>query len=148
MVKRQGLVREVAAVFSEQTPIDRTNLNSFEDERIVEWAKKTGKKKLVMGGLWTESCLLMSALSGLHAGYEVYIITEASASGSLESHNSAVQRMVQAGCIPIAAGTYVKELQRDWSRTATASKVWDIYTEEGSAYGQVVRWEADIIKRD
>jgi hypothetical protein len=69
MVKRQGLVREVAAVFSEQTPIDRTNLNSFEDERIVEWAKKTGKKNLVMGGLWTESCLLMSALSGLHAGY-------------------------------------------------------------------------------
>src|ERR1700677_5155184 len=58
----------------------------------------------------------------------------------------AVQRMVQAGCIPIAAGTYLKELQRDWSRTETAGKVREIYTKEGTAYGQAVRWELDLLK--
>jgi nicotinamidase-related amidase len=148
LAERQGLVREVAAVFPDQTPVDRTTLNSFEDPRVVEWVRKTGKKKLVMGGLWTESCLLMASLSALHAGYEVYIVVDASSSGSLDSHNAAVQRMVQAGCIPIAAGTYLKELQRDWSRTDTAGKVREIYTKEGTAYGQAVRWELDLLKLD
>jgi nicotinamidase-related amidase len=146
LAERQGLVREVARVFPEQTPIDRTTLNSFEDARVVEWAKKTGKKKLVMGGLWTESCLLMASLSALHAGYEVYIVTDASSSGSLDSHNAAVHRMTQAGCIPITAGTYLKELQRDWSRTETATKVRELYTAEGTAYGQAVRWYRDLLK--
>lgn len=149
LAKRQGVIREVQAVFPEQTPpLDRTNLNVFEEPRAVEWARKTGRKKLVMGGLWTESCLLMSALSGLTAGYQVYVVTEASASGSVESHQTAMQRMIQAGCIPIAAQTYVKELQHDWSRTATAQAVRDIYTESRSAYGEAVRWEADLIKLD
>lgn len=146
LAKRQGLVREVQDVFPEQVPIDRTNLNSFEDQRIIDWVVKTGKTKLVMGGLWTESCVMMTALSAVSAGYEVYVVTEASAGGSLESHTCAMQRMIQAGCIPIAAGTYVKELQRDWSREETAAKVRDIYTEEASAYGQAVRWEFDLLE--
>jgi hypothetical protein len=75
LTERQGLVREVAAVFPEQKPINRTSLNSFEDGRVADCVKKTGKKKLVMGGLWTESCLLMASLSALHAGYEVYILS-------------------------------------------------------------------------
>jgi nicotinamidase-related amidase len=146
LAKRQGIIREVQAVHPEQVPIDRTNLNAFEDPRIVDWVEKTGRKKLVMGGLWTESCLMMSALSAQSAGFEVYIVTEASSSGSVESHDTAVKRMIQAGCIPIAAGTYLKELQRDWSREATAGKVRDIYTEEGSAYGEAVKWEGDLIE--
>jgi hypothetical protein len=56
--------------------------------------------------------------------------------------------MVQAGCIPIAAGRYLKELQRDWSRTETAGKVREIYTKEGTAYGQAVRWGLDLLKLD
>lgn len=146
LAKLQGMVREVQAVYPDQEPLDRTNLNSFEDPRIVEWVKNTGHKKLIMAGLWTESCLMMTALSAKHAGYEVYFVTEASASGSLESHQSAVQRMIQAGCIPIAAGTYVKELQRDWSRSETATKVRSIYTDEGTAYGQTVQWYQDLLK--
>jgi nicotinamidase-related amidase len=146
LAKRQGIIRKVQAVFPEQEPIDRTNLNSFEDPRITDWVVKTDRKKLVMGGLWTESCLMMTALSAVSAGYEVYIVIDASSSGSRDSHDAAVQRMVQAGCIPIAAGTYLKELQRDWSREETAAKVRDLYTEEGTAYGQAVRWEFDLLE--
>lgn len=147
LVERQGMVHEVQAIYPDQVPIDRTNLDAFEDQRIVEWAENTGRKKLVLGGLWTESCLCMSALSALHAGYEVYIVTDASAGGSVESNDMAVRRMIQAGAIPLTAGTYLKELQRDWARTETADQVRKIYREEGSAYGQTVTWTQELFKK-
>ncbi len=111
----------------------------------MAWAKETGKKKLVLTGLWTESCLAMSALSAISAGYEVYIITDAAGGGSKESHDMAVERMVQAGAIPLTAGTYVKELQRDWSRNETAANVMAIYEQHGGAYGEGLRWEWELL---
>jgi nicotinamidase-related amidase len=104
--ERQALIKEVQAVFPEQTPIDRTTLNAFEDQRVVAWAANTGLKKLVLAGLWTESCLAMSALSAISAGSQVYIITDASGGGSKESYDMAVLRMVQAGATPLTAGTW------------------------------------------
>ena len=65
--ERQALFEEVQAVFPEQKPIDRTGLNSWDDQRIRDWVKKTGKRKLVMAGLWTEVCLSMAVLSALAA---------------------------------------------------------------------------------
>jgi nicotinamidase-related amidase len=143
--ERQALIKDVQAVFPNETPIDRTTLNAFEDERIVAWAAQTGLKKLVLAGLWTESCLAMSALSAMSAGYEVYIITDASGGGSKESHDMAVWRMVEAGATPLTAGTYLKELQRDWSRAATAAKVMEIYEQHGGAYGEGLRWEWELL---
>src|ERR1700728_3794521 len=102
--ERQALIKEVQAVFPEQTPIDRTTLNAFEDERVVAWTTETGRKKLVLAGLWTESCLAMSALSALSAGYEGYIITDAAGRASPESHSMAVTRMVEAGAGPLPGG--------------------------------------------
>jgi len=144
---RHALVKEVQEVFPEQEPIDRTTLNAFEDERVVSWAEAAGRGKLVLAGLWTESCLAMSALSALSAGYEVYIITDASGGGSKESHEMAVQRMTAAGATPLTAGTYLKELQRDWSRDATAAEVLAIYEQHGGAYGEGLRWEWDARSR-
>src|ERR1700732_1035176 len=95
--ERQNLIKEIQDVFPEQTPIDRTTLNSWEDQRVVKWVKQTGRKKLVMAGLWTEVCLLMPVLSALAAGHEVHIVTDASGGGSVEGHERAVQRMMQAG---------------------------------------------------
>ncbi len=143
--ERQALIKDVQAVFPEETPIDRTSLNAFEDERVVAWAAETGLKKLVLAGLWTESCLAMTALSAISAGYQVYIVTDASGGGSKESHDMAVSRMVQAGATPLTAGTYVKELQRDWSRLATAADVMKIYEEHGGAYGEGLRWEWELL---
>lgn len=146
LVSHQGMISEVQAVYPDQIPLDRTNLNAFEDERIVAWAQNTGRKKLVIAGLWTESCVSMSALSALSAGYEVYIITDASAGGSKDSHDMAVWRMIQAGAIPMAAGNYLKEVQRDWAREETASQVREIYHQEGSSYGQAVLWMSELFK--
>src|SRR6201987_5532531 len=63
--ERQNLIKEIQDVYPEQTPIDRTTLNTWEDKRVVDWVKKTGKKKLVMAGLWTEVCLQMPVLSAV-----------------------------------------------------------------------------------
>src|SRR5277367_3147214 len=61
--ERQNLIKEIQDVLPEQAPIDRTTLNSWEDQRVVEWVKQTGRKKVVMAGLWTEVCLQMPVLS-------------------------------------------------------------------------------------
>ena len=63
--ERQAVVKEIQDVFPGQKPIDRTTFNSWEDQRVVDWVKSTGRKKLVFAGLWTEICLTFSVLSAL-----------------------------------------------------------------------------------
>ena len=140
----QKLVKQVQEVFADQTPIERTGLNAFEDERIVAWMKEGGHRKLVITGLWTESCMTMSALSALSAGYEVYIIVDAAGSGTKETHDMAVLRMVQAGAIPLTTAQYLKEMQRDWARTETAKDLIAIYEEHGGAYGAGLKYQQDL----
>jgi nicotinamidase-related amidase len=130
-----SLLEELREVFPEQQPIDRSTLNAFEDERVVAWAEAAGRGKLVLAGLWTESCLAMSALSALFAGYEVYVVTDASGGASKESHEMAVQRMIAAGVTPLTASTYLNEIQRDWSPHATSAEVLAICEQHGGGFG-------------
>ena len=143
--ERQALIEEIQAVHPDQTPIDRTGLNSWDDQRVRDWVKATGKKKLVMAGLWTEVCLTMPVLSALAAGFEVYIVTDASGGGSAEGHERAVQRMIQAGARPLTVASYVSELQRDWSRLETAEAVAKLFAEFGGGFGQGLRWEWQLL---
>ncbi|PTS93945.1 hydrolase [Pedobacter sp. HMWF019] len=143
--ERQDLIKEIADQFPEQTPIDRTTLNAWEDERVVEWVRNTGKKKLVIAGLWTEVCLQMPVLSALADGFEVYFITDASGGASVEAHQMAVQRMIQAGAVPITTWSYVSELQRDWGRMETAEEVTKLFEEHGGGFGQGLRWEWQLL---
>src|SRR3989454_11279395 len=111
------LIKQLQDVFPEQKPIDRTFINTWEDARVVEWVKKTGRKKIVMAALWTEICLAMPAIHALGDGYEVYIVTDASGGVSLEAHEMAIQRMVQAGAVPVPRTGFASEVPRDWART-------------------------------
>jgi len=143
--ERQNLVAPLAKATKNILSYDRTTLNSWEDQRIVDWVEKTGRKKLVIAGQWTEVCVAMPVLSALDAGYEVYVVTDACGGGSIESHDMAVQRMVQAGAYPLSTWAYVSELQRDWARTATAEKVTKLFAERGGAFGQGLLWEWDLL---
>ena len=120
-------------------------MNSWDDERIRDWIKSTGKKKLVMAGLWTEVCLTMPVLSALAAGFEVYVVTDASGGGSVEGHERAVQCMIQAGARPLTVASYVSELQRDWGRLETAEAVANLFAEFGGGFGQGLRWEWQLL---
>jgi len=144
--ERQGLVAPLAEATKAVTPIDRTTLNSWEDPRIVDWVEKTGRKKLVIAGQWTEVCVAMPVLSALEAGYEVYVVTDACGGASCEAHEMAVERMVQAGARPITTWAYVSELQRDWARAATAEPVTKLFAKLGGAFGQGLLWEWDLLE--
>src|SRR5258706_15816408 len=95
------IFKQVQAVFPDQKPIDRSSINSWEDHRVVEAVKKTGRKKLVIAALWSEMCLQQPTISALGDGYDVYAVTDASGGVSAEAHDMAIRRLVAAGAQPI-----------------------------------------------
>jgi nicotinamidase-related amidase len=146
METRSGqLIKSVQDVFPEQKPINRTTLNSWEDERVVDAVKKIGRKKLVIAALWTEICLAFPVLSALADGYEVFIVTDASAGVSVEAHERAVQRMVQAGAAPLTWIGFASELQRDWAREKTIAGIAGVMSQHGGAIGISTTWELQLL---
>jgi len=139
------LIKQLQDVFPEQKPIDRTFINTWEDARVVEWVKNTGRKKIVMAALWTEICLAMPVIHALGDGYEVYIVTDASGGVSLEAHEMAIQRMVQAGAVPITWTVFGSELQRDWARTATVPAVAQLLIDHMGNVGTSFAWEQQLL---
>lgn len=139
------LLDSLQAVFPEHKPIDRTFINTWEDTRVVEWVRKTGRRKVVMAALWTEICLAMPAIHALGDGYEVYIVTDASGGVSLEAHEMAVRRMIQAGAVPITWTVFGSELQRDWARTATVPALAETLLEHMGNVGTSLRWEQQLL---
>lgn len=126
---------EIQAVFPDQQPIDRTTMNTWEDDNVVDRIEETGRRKVVMAGLWTEVCVVLPALSAIEEGYEVYVVTDASGGVTDEAHDMAVQRMVEAGAKPITWVQYPLELQRDWARGETYAGTMDIAKEHAGGYG-------------
>jgi len=147
VVEKQGgyLIKQLQDVFPEQKPIDRTFINTWEDRRVVDWFEKTGKKKIVMAALWTEICLAMPVIQALGEGYEVYIVTDASGGVTLEAHEMAVRRMVQAGAIPITWTVFASELQRDWARTDTVPALAQMMAEHMGVVGTSFTWEQQLL---
>lgn len=107
---------ELAKVLGDVPEIDRTSMNSWEDADFRGAIEKTKRKKIVLGGLWTEVCVAFPALDMLQAGYEVYVVADAIGGTSHAAHDWAMERMVQAGAKPVTALAVACELQRDWGR--------------------------------
>jgi nicotinamidase-related amidase len=140
------LLKQLQEVFPEQKPIDRTFINTWEDANVIEWVKKTGKKKIVMAALWTEICLAMPAIQALGEGYEVYIVTDASGGVSVEAHEMAIMRMVQAGAVPITWTVFASELQRDWARTETVPALAEMLVTHMGNVGTSLLWEGQLLE--
>lgn len=147
VVEERGgyLIKQLQDVFPDQKPIDRTFINTWEDQRVVDWMKATGKKKIVMAALWTEICLAMPVIQALGEGYEVYIVTDASGGVSLEAHEMAVMRMVQAGAVPITWTVFASEMQRDWARTTTVPAVSQAMVDHMGNVGTSFSWELQLL---
>ena len=139
------LIKDVQDVFPDQKPINRTFINAWEDKRVVEAVKKTGRKKLVIASLWTEMCLAMPAIQAQGEGYDVYAVTDASGGVSVEAHDMATRRMVQAGVTPITWLALSGEWQRDWARTETLGAVAEVLVQHGGASGIAFAWEAQLL---
>ncbi|MFJ2863098.1 hydrolase [Kitasatospora sp. NPDC087314] len=139
------LLPQLAAVFPKAEILDRTSMNAWEDEAVVEAIKATGRGKVVIAGLWTEVCLVLPVLSMIDQGYEVYVVTDASGGVSPKAHEHAVQRMLQAGAVPVTWVQVLLELQRDWARTETYGAVMEIVKEHAGAYGLGVVYAQAVI---
>jgi nicotinamidase-related amidase len=147
VVEERGgyLLKQLQDVFPDQKPINRTTINTWEDERVVEAIEKTGRKTLIMAGLYTEICLAMPVIHALADGYDVFFVTDASGGVTKEAHDIAVQRMIQAGAVPITWFAVLAELQRDWAREETVPAVAQIMMENGGGGGVALAWEWQLL---
>lgn len=130
------ILPDLQAVFPDIEPIDRTSNNPWEDQRVVSAVQSAGRQKIVMGGFWTGNCLTLAVLSALEDGFEVYVVADTCGDVSAMAHDMAMQRVIQAGAVPITWQAVMLELQRDWARGETASKVKEIGKQHGGAMGQ------------
>ena len=126
---------ELLEAFPGGTVIERTSMNSWEDDHLVAEVNRIGKTRIVFAGLWTSVCIVGPVASALDQGFEVYVIADACGDVSNEAHERAMQRMIQLGARPMTAVQYLLELQRDWARAETYEATTRIATKWGGAYG-------------
>jgi nicotinamidase-related amidase len=107
------IIKQLQDVYPEQKPINRTFINTWQDPNVTDIVKESGRKQLIIAGLWTEVCVAMPAIQAAGEGYDVFVVTDACGSVSAEAHNMAVHRMVQAGIVPVNWLAVVSEWQRD-----------------------------------
>lgn len=132
-------------VFPDIIPIDRSSLNAWEDYRVTNAIKQTGKDTIIIAGLWTEVCVTFSALSAIEDGYEVFVVTDACGGTSKESHDMALQRMIQVGVKPVTWQQVLLEFQRDWSNKDTYNQVMEIIKQHCGTYGLGVEYSETMI---
>jgi len=135
-------------VFPEQQPIERTGMNSWDTPAFRDTIKATGKKNVILSGLWTEVCNTTFALSAMLEGdYEIYMVADASGGTSKDAHDFAMQRMVQAGVVPVTWQQVLLEWQRDWAHRDSYDAVMKIVTEHSGAYGMGVDYAYTMVHK-
>lgn len=127
---------QLKAVLGDHEIIERAgNFNAFETPRFAEAVAATGRRKLLLSGLMTEGCVLQTALSGLDRGYEVYLVVDATAGENPETHAAAVQRLSQAGVVPVTWLSVASEFQRTYENAATVQGFINLMLEHSPALG-------------
>jgi nicotinamidase-related amidase len=124
--QQQPTVPELAELVQDDEPLDRTTMNSWEDDQFVAAVRATGRRKLILCALWTEICMAFVALDALREGYEVYPVVDAIGGTSLEAHRAGLERTARAGAQPISWVSLAGELQRDWARLETVPALVEI----------------------
>jgi nicotinamidase-related amidase len=146
VASRGGLLfPQITDVFPGQEVIDRTFINTWEDKQVVDTVKATGRKQLILAGLWTEVCVAMPAIQALGEGWDVTVITDASGGTSVEAHQVAIQRMVAAGANMMTWMALAAEWQRDWARAESAGALTEVLTQHGGGSGIAYLWEVQLL---
>ena len=139
---------ELLDVFPTHDILERTSMNSWDDQKVRDALKATGKKKVVVAGLWTEVCNNSFSLCAIAEGdYEIYMVADASGGTSKEAHDFAMQRMIQVGVIPVTWQQVMLEWQRDWAHRDTYDAVMNIVKEHSGAYGMGVDYAYTMVHK-
>jgi nicotinamidase-related amidase len=140
---------EIEEIYPKATSgyIDRTSMNTWEDETAYNAIKALSKPKLVFAGLWTSVCIVGPVLSAIaEGGYEIYVVTDACGDVSTEAHERAVLRIANAGATPLTSIQYLLELQRDWARESTYASVMNLIKKYGGSYGIGIDYAKNMLK--
>src|SRR5258705_847424 len=136
---------QIRAVFPGQAPIERSSMNSWDDMNFVAAIEKSGRKKIVLAGLWTETCVALPTVQAIHDGYEVYVVEDCCGDVSQSAHDNAMKRVIQAGAKPVTALSTMLEWQRDWALKGTYDAVMDIVKTHFGAYGVGVEYAYTMV---
>jgi nicotinamidase-related amidase len=122
-------IKDITDLFPGQKTIARKvpGFDAFEDERVLQAVKKTGRKKLVVSGLWTSMCFAYTAIHGLREGFDVYGLMDAGGDASPEAHNYGIQRMLQVGVVPLTWLPLVSEWMHDWANPKADELKKEVY---------------------
>jgi len=136
---------QIQAIFPNQTPIERSSMNSWDDKNFVAAIEKSGKKKIVLSGLWTETCVALPTVQAIHDNYEVYVVEDCCGDVSQLSHDNAMKRVIQAGAKPVTALSVMLEWQRDWAERDSYDAIMDIVKTHFGAYGVGVEYAYTMV---
>ena len=136
---------QIQAIFPNQTPIERTSMNSWDDKNFVAAIERSGKKKIVLSGLWTETCVALPTVQAIHDNYEVYVVEDCCGDVNQLSHDNAMKRVIQAGAKPVTALSVMLEWQRDWAQRDSYDAIMDIVKTHFGAYGVGVEYAYTMV---
>jgi nicotinamidase-related amidase len=139
---------ELLDVFPGKPILERSSMNSWDDQKVRDALAANGRKKVIVSGLWTEVCNTTFALCAMLEGeYEIYMVADASGGTSKDAHDFAMQRMIQAGAVPVTWQQVLLEWQRDWAHRDTYNEVMAIVREHSGAYGMGVDYAYTMVHK-
>jgi len=136
---------QIQAIYPDRTPIERSSMNSWDDKNFVAAIEKSGKKKILLAGLWTETCITLPTIQAIHDGYEIYVVEDCCGDLTQLAHENAMKRVIQAGAKPVTAVMVMLEWQRDWALKDTYDAVMDIVKTHCGAYGIGVEYAYTMV---
>jgi nicotinamidase-related amidase len=138
---------ELLDVYPENDLLERTSMNSWDDQKVRDAVAATGRKKIILSGLWTEVCINSAAFSMMQDGYEIYVVEDASGGTSETAHRASMDRMIQAGVVPVTWQQVLLEWQRDWARKDTYDQTIAVVQEHSGAYGMGVDYAYTMVHK-
>jgi nicotinamidase-related amidase len=132
-------------VFPGQEVVERTSMNSWDDPGFRKAIEATGRKNIIMTGLWTEVCITWPTIEMLGAGYNIYVVDDCCGATSAAAQEAALSRMVQAGAIRLTTICAILEWQRDWARKEHYNNLMGLLKQQGGAYGIGVEYAYTMV---
>jgi len=134
-------------VFPGQAVVERTSMNSWDDAGFRKAVEATGRKNILMTGLWTEVCVCWPTIEMLGAGYNIYVVEDCCGATSPAAHDAALSRMVQAGAVRVTALAALLEWQRDWKNREHYDALMGLIKQQGGAYGSGVEYAYTMVHK-
>lgn len=134
-------------VFPSQCVIERSSMNAWDDEAFRQAIEATGRKNILITGLWTEVCVTWPTIEMLGAGYNLYVVEDCCGATSVAAHEAALSRMVQAGATRLTALAALLEWQRDWKNREHYDALMEILKQHGGTYGVGIEYAYTMVHK-